>query len=230
MAQHSLHLHSSPTKCSIDGFCGKDLLSPWMVQCSLPPSDSLPLVRHALLTQSRLCSQHGRGKKKLFAQYVKCVRDALLEAVTQYPQSFKNPGFSSFMRKYFALDFVFARISEHMGMLGVAEVVRDVFAGIEVESERSFGPVCTDCHVTSSPFRRCYLYFMSKPHSMSSHVSRLLTLVPRQIDSYCATVREHRLEDILPENVRANTPNLILRKLQQSQSSIPRTRCCPNCL
>jgi len=228
MAQHSLHLHSSPTKCSIERFCGKDLLSTWMVQCSLPPSDSFPLVRHALLTQSRLCSQHSRGKKKLFAQYVKCVRDALLEAVTQYPQSFQSPGFSSFMQKYFDHDFLYARISNHIGMIGVGEIVREVFAGIEVEYERSFGPVSTDCHGTSSPFRRCYLYFMSK--LTSQHVSHLLTLVPRQIDSYCATVRQHRLEYILPENVRANTPNLILRKLQQSQSNIPRTRCCPNCL
>jgi len=66
------------------------------------------------------------------------------------------------MQKYFDHDFLYARISNHIGMIGVGEIVREVFAGIEVEYERSFGPVSTDCHGTSSPFRRCYLYFMSK--------------------------------------------------------------------
>ena len=152
MARHTLHLHSFPTTGSTDGFCAKDLLPPFTAQCSLLLPTPFHLSPLTLLTQSGLCSQHSMGKMISFAQYVKCVRDALLEAVKQYPQSFKNGELYSFMTKYFSVDFALDRISDHVGMRCISEIVCNVFMGVEVVYERSLGPGCTHCYGTFFPF------------------------------------------------------------------------------
>ena len=114
------------------------------------------------------------GKKKLFAQFVKCLRDAVLETVKQYHESFPNGELSPFLMKNFRAKFAIDRISEYAKMRCVSAIVCNIFTGVEVVYQRTFGPVCTDCHSLFSTS----LSLLSVLRSMSSHVSSLLTMVP----------------------------------------------------
>jgi hypothetical protein len=111
---------------------------------------------------------HSSGKKASFAQYVKGVRDEMLQVVNTYQSTYDAKQLYSVMKKSFNVDFALERIAEYTEVIGVAEIVKNVFAGVETQYERSFGPVSTDCHGTSplSPplhtLFSCYLSFKSE--------------------------------------------------------------------